>query len=211
MRVITSALLAMILLILPGCGGGGGAYQSTIDTYSFTGIITYIYGNPSNGVSVGMPVTGTFSVDRSSVGNSSTNIPNITVYPQPSYTSVMITVGALTFNGSFPNYTVTVCDNVFERSTPVIIGDQFNWQSIDPTLGTNSPITTTIANFSLGDGTGLLFSGTSLPTNLSIDSFPQRNLSIANIAGAFTIGQPGEYAINWLIFASIDTLEPVTK
>jgi hypothetical protein len=195
MRIFPLALLITVVLTLSGCGGGGADIMA-VDTYSFTGTVSSVLGTPPGNVVVGMPVTGTFSIDRGSIGSTNAATPNITMYPQTSLTAVHFATGGMTFNGTVGSYVATIGNNVGSRNFG---GDQFIWDAADPALAAANALTSVTAHFVLADSTGLLFTNTSLPTTLAASSFDARSLLI-NGAGN---------AANWSIVSSIDTITKI--
>ena len=196
MRTFFPILLTTVFLALSGCGGSGSSTTTAVDSYSFTGTVASVSGTPPGGVTGGAAVTGTFSVDRNSVGSTNGGTPNITTYPQTSLTSVHIGIGGMTFNGATSSYVVTIGDNVNSRNSG---GDQFYWDADDPTLATANSLTSVTAHFTLADSFGITFVNTALPLTLSVGAFDSRALSITGTGNS----------VSWSVVSTIDTVTKV--
>jgi hypothetical protein len=196
MHAIYLILLSTVFITLSGCGGGGSTSTSSIDTYRFTGTAHIVAGIPPGGITEGTAVTGTFSVDRNSIGNTNSGTPNITTYPQTSLAAVNIGIGGMTFNSTINSYVVTIGDNVTSRN---FNGDQFSWDAIDPTLATTNSLTSVTAHFALADSTGLSFVNTALPTTLAVDQFDARALLITGTGGS----------VVWQVMSIIDSITKI--
>lgn len=196
MHVIYLILLTTVFITLSGCGGGGSTATSTIDIYRFTGTAHVIAGTPPGGITEGTAVTGTFSVDRNSIGNTNSGTPNITTYPQTSLAAVNIGIGGMTFNSTISSYVVTIGDNVNSRN---FSGDQFSWDAVDPTFAATNSLTSVTAHFALADSTGLSFVNTALPTTLAAGPFDARALLITGTGSS----------VIWQVMSTIDSITKI--
>jgi len=196
MHAIYQILLITVFLTLAGCGGGGSNSTSTVDTYRFTGTVNGVQFTPPSGITVGTAVTGTFSVDRNSIGNTYSGTPNITTYTQTSLAAVNIRIGGMTFNSATSSYVVTIGDNVNGRGFGGQF-DQFSWTAVDPTLAAANSLISVSAGLNLADYTGLSFDNTALPTTLA--QFDTGTLFIRGTGNA----------VNWEVMSTIDSITKI--
>lgn len=176
-RLIKTFIVAGILCVQTGCGGGQSdtsAAQTTPSTvvYQFTATVeSYVDSWAPFPATVGDVITGTFSY-----------VPNSNSQQAPA--GVQVKIRLITLNSDFTSmYSPIVIQNDLQHppnpdGSPSNKSDVFNWITNDTSVAVQYGLDWIQTSIVLDDSTGTAFSDSRVPTDLTLSKFNNAFISI---------------------------------
>jgi hypothetical protein len=177
MKIRTSSLLAIgiVMLTTVSCSLLIPVSDDTVQTYTFTGTVVNISPATSSAAKIGDRITGTFMIDHKAVR---TDISEKHIsYRFASGTPLVFTLNAMKFiadTSSFPCM-ASVSDNELSEDKPL---DRFRMSCTDEALQSSLGLAFLAATLNLSDSSAAVFSGTSLPRDINLQSFDNATLAL---------------------------------
>ncbi len=179
------------------------ATADTVQTYTFTGAVESISPATSPAAKIGDRVAGFFIIDHTAVA-----IPineSHVSYRLASGTPLAFTVNAIKFSAtasSFPCM-ASVADNELSGDKPL---DTFKMTCTDEALLSSLDLTFLAATLTLSDSSAAVFSETSLPREISLQTFDNARLAVTGTRRC----KKGEQCSE-LIFDILMRIDAITK
>lgn len=179
------------------------ASADTVQTYTFTGAVESISPATSPAAKIGDRVTGLFIIDHTAVAIP-VNERHVS-YRFASGTPLALTVNAIKFSAtalSFPCM-ASVADNELSGDKPL---DTFKMTCTDEALLSSLNLTFLAATLNLSDSSAAVFSGPSLPREISLQTFDNARLTVTGTRRC----KKGEQCRE-LIFDILMRIDAITK
>jgi hypothetical protein len=209
MNIRTSSLLAIGIVMLTTVSWGADISSSkpvsddVVQTYSFTGTVENIRPDNSAAAKIGDRVTGTFTIDQTAV---STDINDKHgSYRFASGTPLVFTLNTMKFGAAPSSLPCMASVHNNELDGDKIL-DNFRMACTDDALKSSVGLAFLAATLNLTDSSAAVFSGTSLPRDVNLQTFDTARLAVIGTRRCNKSEQCSE-----LVFDIMMRIDSITK
>lgn len=177
MKIRISSLLAVSIVMLTtvSCSLRLPVSDDTVQTYAFTGTVKNISPATSTAAKIGDRVSGTFMIDHKAVRTDITE--KHVSYRFASGSPLVFTLTTMRFDAatSYLPCMASVSDNALSEGKPL---DIFNMTCTDKALSSALGLAFLASTLHLSDSSAAVFSGTSLPRDVNLQTFDNASLAL---------------------------------
>jgi hypothetical protein len=186
------ATVSCAMNIFPRIPGSDDAVQ----TYTFTGTVEKISPVTSSAAKIGDRVTGTFLIDHNAV-RTDVNERHV-AYRFASGSPLVFTLNTMKFdaNTAYLPCMASVSDNELSEGKPL---DSFKMTCTDKALSSSLGLAFLAATLNLSDSSATVFSGTSLPRDVHLQTFDNAGLALIGTRRCNTSAECGEIVFDILM------------